>query len=247
VIATEALDGVSVVRLDRPAQRNAMIPALLQALVDSLKQAAAREQPIILTGSGPAFCVGADLRWLAGLRDPSVGVAELVAVHHLAITTLIELPVPVIAALNGWVAGGGIGLALANDYLVAGEDASFIAAYSRLGLTPDGGASIFLERAIGLPRTRELLLTNRRLGAREALAWGMVNEVTEQGSLLARAVAFARGLEPAPVHARLETRRLLDVGNLRNQLQLEAVSIRTQARGQFFRDALRSFRESHPD
>jgi 2-(1,2-epoxy-1,2-dihydrophenyl)acetyl-CoA isomerase len=244
VIANEVRDGITVLRLDRPAQRNALIPELLHALVEQLKSvAASTTRPVILSAAGPAFCVGADLNWLASLHDPALGVAELVAVHHLAISTLVDMPVPVIAAVNGAVAGGGLGLALAADYCIAAERATFTTAYFRLGLTPDGGASTFLERAIGPARTRELLLTNRSLGAREACAWGLVNEVVDGDALLDRAVGFGASLAPVPSYALLEARRLLDAVNLRNQLQLESVAIRTAARGEFFRAALRDFRD----
>jgi 2-(1,2-epoxy-1,2-dihydrophenyl)acetyl-CoA isomerase len=223
------------------------VPGLLKELVEQLKLAGASRRPVILTNAGPAFCVGADLNWLANLHDPALGVADLVAVHHLAISTLVEMPVPVIAAVNGSVAGGGLGLALAPDYCIAAERATFTAAYFRLGLTPDGGASTFLERAIGLARTRELLLTNRRISAREACAWGLINEMHAGEGLLNRALAFATSLEAVPSYALLETRRLLDTTNLRNQLQLESVAIRTAARGEFFRTRLREFRDRHAD
>ncbi len=247
MIAVESYDGVAVVRLDRPAQRNALIPELLEQLVNALKQAASSHTAVILTAQGPSFCAGADLRWLCGFQDASLGVAELVAIHHVAITTIIDMRVPVIAAINGSVAGGGMGLALACDYIIAAESASFTAAYFRLGLTPDGGASNFLERSIGLVRTRELLLTNRRLTAAEALNWGMLNAVVPDAELLDRAVEFARKLAPVPGYALVPTRRLLDSANLRNQLQLESVAIRTSAKGEFFKAALQAFREAHPD
>ena len=245
VIASEVRDGVTVLRLERPDRLNAMIPSLLAALVDELHRAASGRRPIILTGSGAAFCVGADLRWLASLHDPALGVAELVAAHHLAIMTIVEMPVPVIAAVNGAVAGGGLGLALAPDYCIAAEPAHFTAAYFRLGLTPDGGSSVFLERTIGLARARELLLTNRRLGAREALEWGLINEVVERPDLVERAIGFAAQLEPVPAYALLQSRRLLDTVNLGYRLQLESVAIRTAARGEFFKTALRAFVEAH--
>jgi 2-(1,2-epoxy-1,2-dihydrophenyl)acetyl-CoA isomerase len=246
MISTEWRDGVTIVRLDRPAGRNALVPAMAQRLVDQLYAAGAVGQPVVLTGSGTTFCPGADLKWLATCGDPALGVADLVAVHHLAIITLLELPVPVIAAINGSVAGGGLGLALAADYRIAAQRASFTAAYFRLALTPDGGSSAFLERMIGPARTLELLLTNRRLGSDEACAWGMVNEVVEDAQLLDRAVAFAAGLAPVPSYALLQTRRLLDALNIRNQLQLESVAIRTAARGAAFRDALKAFLDAHP-
>ena len=238
--------GIAVVALDRPQRHNALVPELLEELVRELKIAAASGRPVVLTGSATSFCPGADLKWLGEFADPSQGVAELVAVHHLAILTLLEMPVPVIAAINGPVAGGGLGLALAADHRVASTTASFTAAYFRLGLTPDGGSSAFLQLLIGRTRTLEMLLTNRRIDAQEALAWTLVNEVVEPSELLDRACGFANSLEHVPHYALRETRKLLDSINIRDQLQLESVSIRTASRGQYFRDALRRFIDARP-
>jgi 2-(1,2-epoxy-1,2-dihydrophenyl)acetyl-CoA isomerase len=201
---------------------------------------------VVLTATGRAFCAGADLKWLASCHDPALAVAELVAAHHAAIGLLLDMPAPVIAAINGIVAGGGLGLALAADYRIACHSATFTAAYFRLGLTPDGGASAFLERTIGTTRAMELLLTNRTLSAGEALSWGMVNEVVPDDELLARALAFARWLPRVPSYTLLQTRRLLDMAYIRNQLQLESVAIRTAARGEHFRRALAEFVAQHP-
>jgi 2-(1,2-epoxy-1,2-dihydrophenyl)acetyl-CoA isomerase len=247
VISTETWGGIAVVRIDRPERRNALVPELAQSLVDHLRQAGAGNSPVVLTASGTTFCPGADLKWLGACRDPALGVAELVAVHHLAISTLLEMPVPVVAAINGAVAGGGLGLALAADYRIAAQRATFTAAYFRLGLTPDGGSSAFLMQMIGMARMLELLLTNRRLDAEAARDWGLVHEVVDDGRLLDRAVEFAATLAPVPSYALLETRRLLDTINIRNQLQREAVAVRTAARGAWFRDALKAFLDAHPD
>jgi 2-(1,2-epoxy-1,2-dihydrophenyl)acetyl-CoA isomerase len=246
VISTHDHDGVTVVALDRPERHNALVPELASALVSALRDAAGLRRPVVLTGTGQTFCPGADLKWLGEFPDPSQGVAELVAEHHLAVTTLLEMPVPVIAAINGPVAGGGLGLALATDHRVASTRATFTAAYFRLGLTPDGGASAFLQLMIGRPRTLEMLLTNRSVDASEALSWCLVNEVVEPEEVVPRAVAFARALEAVPHYALRETRKLLDSINIRNQLQLESVAIRTSSRGEFFRAALRKFLAEHP-
>jgi 2-(1,2-epoxy-1,2-dihydrophenyl)acetyl-CoA isomerase len=246
VIATETDAGIPIVRLNRPAERNTLIPAMLYALIDGLHQASKAGKPIVLTGSGASFCAGADLHWLASFDDPASGAAELVNIHHRAITTLVDLPVPVIAAVNGSTAGGGLGLALAADYILAAANATFTAAYFRLGLTPDGGATTFLQRAIGPARTRELLLTNRRLSAAEALAWGLINEVVASDQLLERALLFASSLAPVPPETLIQTRRLLDGGALQHQLQLEADAIRDAARSDFFKNAIARFRDSHP-
>ena len=160
---------------------------------------------MVLTAAGTAFCLGADLKWMGACPDPAQGVAELVAMHHLAITTLLEMPVPVIVAINGAVAGGGLGLALAADYRIAAQQATFTAAYFRLGLTPDGGSSAFLPGLIGRARTLELLLTNRSLRAAEALEWGLVNEVASDDAVVSRAVAFANSLEEVQGWTLLQT------------------------------------------
>jgi 2-(1,2-epoxy-1,2-dihydrophenyl)acetyl-CoA isomerase len=246
MIRSEVRDGVAIVTLERTARHNSLIPEMLSELIEHLEQVALDGRPIVLTGAGRAFCSGADLKWLATHHDPALGVADRVALHHSAILALLELRSPVIAAINGAVAGGGLGLALAADYRIAAEGASFTAAYFRLGLTPDGGSSAFLERSIGVARTLELLLTNRTLSAAEALAWHLINEVVADDVLLERAVAFARDLPAVPGYALLQTRRLLDMTGIRHQLQLESVAIRTAARGPVFRAALKAFLEAHP-
>jgi 2-(1,2-epoxy-1,2-dihydrophenyl)acetyl-CoA isomerase len=246
VIRSEVRDGVAIVCLERTERHNSLIPEMLSALLEQIEQVAQDGRPIVLTGAGRAFCSGADLKWLATHHDPALGVADLVAMHHSAILALLELRAPVIAAINGAVAGGGLGLALAADYRIAAERATFTAAYFRLGLTPDGGSSAFLERTIGVARTLELLLTNRTLSAREALDWHLINQVVGDDVLLEHAIEFARKLPPVPGYALLQTRRLLDMAGIRHQLQLESVAIRTAARGPVFRAALQAFLEAHP-
>ena len=249
MIATETRGPVELLVLNRPEQRNALVPELIDGLAAELRRLKALGRPIVLTGAGPAFCVGADLKWLAAYADPAQGVAELVAAHHAVISAMFDTPVPIIAAVNGATAGGGLSLALAADYRVASSRASFTAAYFRLGLPPDGGNSAFLERAIGASRAMELLLTNRRLTAEEACAWGLVNEVVQdaaEDALLDRACEVASRLVQPPGSTLLATRRLLDTAGLDTQLQRESVAIRTAARQPFFRAALRAFLEGQP-
>ncbi len=247
MITTDTRDGIPLVIIDRPERRNTLVPELAEALVSSLRTATEARRPVVLTATGTAFCLGADLKWLGACSDVAQAIAELVAMHHLAITTLLEMPVPVIVAINGPVAGGGLGLALAADYRIAAQRATFTTAYFRLGLTPDGGSSALLPGLIGRARTLELLLTNRSLRATEALEWGLVNEVADDDFLLDRAVAFASSLEAVQGWTLLQTRGLLDTANIRNQLQLESVAIRTAARGEVFRNALNAFLVAHPD
>ena len=246
MIECELREGVTIVRLSRYERRNALVPELIEELVEKLAQVSRDSRAVVITGTNDAFCPGADLKWLGTLPNPAQGIAELVAMHHTAIVALLELRVPTISAINGIVAGGGLGLALAPDYRIAAQSATFTAAYFRLGLTPDGGSSAFLERTIGATRAMELLLTNRRLSAAEALDWGMLNEVVADDALLDRAVDFARRLAPVPGYTLLQARRLLDMAQLRHQLQLESVAIRTASRGEEFRAALKAFVAAHP-
>jgi 2-(1,2-epoxy-1,2-dihydrophenyl)acetyl-CoA isomerase len=245
VIESETHQGVSIVRLRRPTRRNALVPEMMEALIEQLRVVAERRQPVVLIGSDGAFCPGADLKWLGTFRDPALGVAELVAAFHTAIVALLDMPAPVIAAVNGIAAGGGMSLALAADYRMAAASATFTTAYFRLGLTPDGGSSLFLERMIGVARSMELLLTNRTLTAREAHDWGLVNEVIPDEELLDAAIARAHNFVAVPSSTLLETRRLFDVAGIRNQLQLESVAIREAAREPAFRGALDKFLAVH--
>jgi 2-(1,2-epoxy-1,2-dihydrophenyl)acetyl-CoA isomerase len=247
VIECEPRDSATIVRLSRYERRNALVPELMEEFVETLGKVGKDGRPVVIMGTADAFCSGADLKWLGSLANPAQGVAELVAMHHTAILALLELRVPTISAINGMVAGGGLGLALAPDYRIAAQRATFTSAYFKLGLTPDGGSSAFLERTIGATRAMELLLTNRRLSAAEALDWGMLNEVVADDALLDRAVDFASRLPRVPGYTLLQARRLLDMAQIRHQLQLESVAIRTASRGEEFRAALKAFVAAHPD
>jgi 2-(1,2-epoxy-1,2-dihydrophenyl)acetyl-CoA isomerase len=245
VIATEERDGITIIRLARPEQRNAMVPAMLEALINALAEAAQHtSRPVVLSGSGASFCAGADLNWLASFAEPADRVGELVQLHHRAILAMHALPIPSIAAVNGSTAGGGLSFALAADCALAADSASFTTAYFRLGLTPDGGSTVLLTQAIGAPRTRELLLSHRRLTAVEACEWGIVSTVVPDESLMDRAIAFATSLPPVPPATLIQTRALLNPG-LGSQLEAEAEAICSAARGEFFQQAITRFRDAH--
>jgi 2-(1,2-epoxy-1,2-dihydrophenyl)acetyl-CoA isomerase len=246
VLTREVRGDVEIVSLARAERRNAMVPELMEALLEYLRQLGPDSQrPVVLTGVGTAFCVGADLKWLGTCADPAEGVAQLVARHHAVVLAMLAAPVPLVAAVNGAAAGGGMSLALATDYRLASRRATFTAAYFALGLPPDGGNSAFLARAIGPARSMELLLTNRRLSADDALTWGLVNQVVpEEEDLVERACQQAASLVRVPPATLLATRRLLDaVGaeDLPSHLQREALAVRGAARHPRFRAALDQF------
>ena len=242
-------EGIAVVGIDRPERRNAMVPDAVAALAERVGAIgrAGTHRAIVFAAEGEAFCVGLDLKWLASQPDPAAGVAEMIAAHHSLVRAMARSPMPVIAAVNGPAAGGGISLALAADYRVAAFCATFTAAYFRLGLPPDGGNSMFLARAIGSTRAMELLLSNRTLQAEEAHAWGLVNEVVPSGALLERSYQVAVAVANVPSETLVETRLLLDRAagvSLDEQLDREEQQMRAAARRPAFATALRAYQEA---
>lgn len=191
---------------------------LTAAVVDELAQAVAacedeaEIRALILTGTGPAFCVGADMAMLRGLGGTEGHrLAEIAdRFHERLIAPLRRLPKPVIAAVNGVAAGGGLGLALACDFRLAAAEARFNVAYARIGLSPDGGNSFFLPRLVGYARAMELYFLNDVISAEEARAAGLVSRVVPAAELLPAARELAGRLADGPTVAFGQTKRLFD-------------------------------------
>jgi 2-(1,2-epoxy-1,2-dihydrophenyl)acetyl-CoA isomerase len=133
----------------------------------------------------------------------------MIGPYHAALGRLAALPLPVVCAVNGAAAGGGLGLVWCSDYVVAADDAKFATGFAALGLSGDGGSSWFLPRLVGLRRARELILHNRILTAAEALDWGLVDRVVPLAELEPEAESAVAGLAAGPTVAYGEMRRLL--------------------------------------
>ena len=146
---------------------------------------------VLLAGEGPHFCVGADVGALAGTgagaADPRAAVQALAGELHDLVRALAEVPVPVVAAVRGWAAGAGMSLVLAADVAVAGVSTRLRPAYPAIGLSPDGGLTWTLPRAVGPARARHILLTDRVIAADEALALGLVAVVVADDEVAAEA------------------------------------------------------------
>jgi len=192
-------DGITVVTLDRPAKLNAMDVALVQELHDAL-DAIGRDRScraVILTGAGRGFCAGLDLGGYGtapGGEDVGRVQAGMATQKHIAalVPKLRSLPQPVIAAVNGPAAGGGLALALASDIRIASTSARFNVAFVRIGLSGcDIGVSWLLPRLIGASRAWELMLTGRIIDAARAAEIGLVSTVVDDGTLLDAAVTVA--------------------------------------------------------
>jgi len=206
-----------------------------------------RVRALLIASNGKMFCAGGDLAHFRAQGDALPAELREVTSHlHGAISLLARLRVPVVAAVNGPVAGAGIGLTCAADLVVAGASARFTLAYTRVGLAPDGGSSWFLPRLVGTRRALELMLCNRALGAAEALDWGIANEVVPDDQLAERSLALARGLADGPTQAFPSVKRLLQSAwteSLEAQLDHESRAIADASASGDAREGMAAFFE----
>jgi len=147
---------------------------------------------ILLDAAGPAFCAGGDVLAMATSRASGAAVTAAAHVIHDGIRTFVRSDKPIVAAVQGAVAGGGLGLMLTADYIVASSSAKFVSRYANIGLTPDLGVSTLLPAAIGQRRALQLLLHDVAIDAPTALDWGLVTEVVPAAEVSSRAEAVAR-------------------------------------------------------
>ena len=194
---------VMLLRLNRAERLNALSEALLDALLASLADTAKDPEcdAVVITGAGRAFCAGGDLDTLAAWRNLTARERQERYRKGAALALrLAELPIPVVAAVNGAAVGAGLDLALGADLCLAARSASFMCGFVAVGLVPDLGGSWLLPRIVGLSRARRLVLGGERLDAETACAWGIVARVVDDASLLEEALATAARLagEGAP-------------------------------------------------
>ena len=243
-------DGVVLVTLNRPERYNAitfeMFDELHALFRELLVDADARA--VVLTGAGQGFCSGLDLDEALTLADMSPHEMMLGQQHWAtAFANFHELPQPVIAAVNGPAAGGGLGLALAADIRLASPAARFNAAFVRIGLSAgDVGVSWSLPRVVGLGNAAELMLTGRFYDAEEAARIGLVNRVVPAEELLDEAFAIAEQIASNTPFGVTLTKRVLnanvDAGSLSQAIEVENRGQTLATRGGDFREALTAFR-----
>lgn len=227
----EVADSIATITLNRPQAANGMDLTLGRELMDAALQLANRTdvRAVVLTGNGSFFSAGGDLNAFAAFGEQiSAKIHELTVYLHTAVSALMRMPAPVIVAVNGVAAGAGFSLAMAGDIVLAADSAKFTMAYTGAGLAPDGGASYTLPRLIGLRRTQELMLTNRRLSAEEALDWGLITRIVPAEQLQAEAQTLAAQLAAGPTCAFGGVKQLLSASfdnGLEQQMALEGSTI----------------------
>ncbi|WP_174290941.1 enoyl-CoA hydratase-related protein [Sphingomonas bacterium] len=193
-------DGVAIVRLNDPATLNAMSDAMGAELREAVARAQGEARALLIGSHGRAFCSGANLSSGSfAMDDPDRDVGSgLEAVFNPLLLDLRNSAIPVLSAVRSAAAGVGCGLALAADLIVAGESAYFYQAFCHVGLSPDGGSSYLLARAIGRVRAMEMMLLGDKLTAAVALDWGLINRVVPDDQVDATALALAVRLARGP-------------------------------------------------
>jgi 2-(1,2-epoxy-1,2-dihydrophenyl)acetyl-CoA isomerase len=197
-------DAVATITLNRPHARNALTAEMKDALLAAVRKAGAQAEvrAVILTGAGEAFCSGQDLREHAEVLASGAEPTGTVRQHYNPIiTTIMTMPKPVIAAVNGNAAGAGASLALACDFRVAARRASLLMAFARVGLAADSGASWTLQRLAGPAKAAELLMLAEPVDAEHALAAGLFTTVLADDEVVPEAMRLAQRLAEGPTAA----------------------------------------------
>lgn len=243
-VSLERKGAIAVLTLDDPARKNAMTPALGEALaarVDELKGDAS-VRVVVLEGAGGAFSGGGDLAMLEQLRSVSREASKAFMLRFYAsYLSILDLPVPTLAVVEGAAIGAGLCVALACDLVLVDEDAKLAVNFASLGLHPGMGATYLLPRRAGAQRAAELLLTGRRFDGRAAASYGLALEAVSRSALHDRAMALAESLaKSAPLVTRALKRSLgVDraalAAALENEATEQAVSYASQDLGEGLR------------
>jgi 2-(1,2-epoxy-1,2-dihydrophenyl)acetyl-CoA isomerase len=243
----EVRDGIGLISLNRPSDGNAITLEMAREMLEVASRC--DEDPevraVVVTGNGKMFCVGGDLKTFAAQGDRiSHYMKEVTQAFHATISRFNWMDAPVIGAINGIAAGGGFSLALSTDIAIAAESAKFTMAYTKIGLTPDGSSSYFLARLVGLRRAKEIALLNPVVPARQALEWGLINQVVADDQVLPVALELARQLSLGPTQSLGETKRLILSGateSLESQMEKESRAIAAMAGSAGGREGIAAF------
>jgi 2-(1,2-epoxy-1,2-dihydrophenyl)acetyl-CoA isomerase len=220
-------NNIRIISLNRPEKLNAITLEMATELNNAIQDAAndATVKCLVITGKGRAFSSGGDVDEM-GEYLPKAGdlFYKLTEQIHDSFSTLLTMPKPVLNSLNGIIAGGALGIALAGDYRIANKSTKLLSAHFKRGFVPAGGATYILPRLIGLARTQTLFFGGKTLNSDEMLEWGLVHEVIEDEYLNEKTMEMAQKLADGPTNAIAETKKLLidsDTLSLKQELERE--------------------------
>ena len=245
-------EGLATITLNQPDKLNAVSRRMIGELKDCWEKlgADASVRAVLLTGAGRGFCAGADLADPDRAQGPMADSgAALEHFFNPVIRTMRALPKPIVAAVNGVAAGVGMSFVLASDIAIAARSASFLQAFARIGLLPDGGSTWFLPRVIGDARARALAMLAQQIPAEKAHSWGLIWDVVDDQALIDAATAVARRLADGPTLSLASIKKALNAshGNeLAAQLDLERDLQRELGRSEDFKEGVAAFLAKRP-
>ena len=247
-IKFEVKDSIALITLDRPEAAHGINLAMAAELSDVALQCerSSDVKVVVITSTGRLFCGGGDVQEMSEFEDVGLKMKALADGLHRAVMSFANMSAPLIVAVNGTAAGAGFSMALAADYVVAAEGAKFTMAYTKIGLSPDGGASYYLPRVVGTKRAFDLMVTNKVLSTQEAADWGILNQVVVPEALMETAMAVANNIAAGSINSHGAVKQLLKAsyGNsLEQQLELEATLIANNASGENGKEGVLAFTE----
>lgn len=245
-ILFEIKDSIGFITLNRPENLNSFnreMALLMQAKLDECKSKEVR--CIYITGSGKGFCAGQDLSEVTNPNGP--GFNEILAEHYNPIITRIRrLEKPVVAAINGVAAGAGANIAFCCDIVVATQSASFLQAFSKIGLVPDSSGTYFLPRLIGWQKASALMMLGEKISAEEAERIGMIYKIFPDENFSENAINIAKYLAQMPTLGLAYTKLLLNnslSSHLDEQLQDENIFQQRAAQTEDYKEGVKAFME----
>lgn len=249
-VLVDVSNGIATFTLNRPEKLNAFTSEMLMALVAALDDCEANDdvRVVVLTGAGRGFCSGGDIGGMGEGQDnrPHVTKRRIADVIQAFPKRLARFEKPIIAAVNGPAAGGGMDLALACDFRTASRSARFAETYGKIGLLPGGGGAYYLPRIVGKAQAMELLLTAQFINAEEALTIGLVNHVFEDDQLLAKTYEIAGKMASMPPLSVRLIKRTVNAGlesDLMTSLDLVSSHIAITRSGPDHVEAIKAFKE----
>jgi enoyl-CoA hydratase len=251
-LSVELADGVLSVTLNRPDSLNSLTAGMLTGIADALEQAAGDSQVKVvrLGGAGRGFSSGAGISEEDHANPGAAGTpADVLDAANRAVRSIVKLPQPVVAVVQGPAAGVGASLALASDVVLASEKAFFMLAFTKIGLMPDGGASALIAAAVGRIRAMRMALLAERISAAEAFDWGLVTAVYPADEFDAEVAKVITTLVSGPAVALRKTKNAINAATL---VELEA-ALEREKQGQLvllesadFREGTRAFQQRRP-
>ncbi|RJF87498.1 enoyl-CoA hydratase/isomerase [Oleomonas cavernae] len=253
-VTVSVTDGIFTLTLNHPEALNAVSKAMIRDITAAVTQAedpATGARCLLITGAGRGFCAGANLADPEGLADdgvPDVG-RVLEDWYNPLFKRLRDLKMPIVTAINGPAAGVGMSFALMGDVSVAARSASFLQAFAKIGLVPDGGSSWLLPRLVGRARALELALLAEKLPAEKAAEWGLITKVVDDAELMPTALAYAKKLANGPTVTLGYIRKMMHASfesSFDQQLDLERQLQRAAGQTADFQEGVAAFLQKRP-